>query len=222
MAEAVAKPHDPSDGSNAAVAPATRRPATPAELAAAKAAMRAAIDAYENLPTKMEQKATAVSSHDPSLRTLSGYDSVVSTKSSDEARSLGFIRDSGVNDRASMLDHGKAIGHVSPSRFTDNGIPGVSNATHAEKQLARVQDSRGIDAPMGVSREQCGDCRSWYRSESQYTNRRLVLADPVHTRVFHPDGSVDLHHTNNGTMIQSVPAGIAPIATDRIYEGVPW
>jgi RHS repeat-associated protein len=212
-----------------------RRPATPAELAAARQAMVESQRAVAALPESMQQKTASVASNNPSVRTLSGFDppprinpdgtTTARTASSDDARARGFVRQDGVNDAPSMIDHSRQIGHEPVrSGASDQGLPGASSATHAEKQMSRVQTAAGTETSQGVSREQCGDCRGWFQREAQATGQRQIVADPVHTRVYHPDGSVDVHNTQTGQLVQSVPAGTPPTAnmSPGSYEGNPW
>ena len=85
--------------------------------------------------------------------------------------------------------------------------------------------------PQGVSRESCGECRSWLRAHARSHDVTHVVDDGRFTRVYHPDGSVDVHDSNTGTHLRRVagdsgtPIGGEPNppgATRFDYEGRDW
>ncbi|MEZ4373768.1 MAG: RHS repeat-associated core domain-containing protein [Polyangiaceae bacterium] len=105
-------------------------------------------------------------------------------------------------------------------------LPGGAAATHAERQSLLEQNKRGTNDPVGISTEQCGDCRAQHQKHAQnpdrpYPNDPVVVADPQHTRVYHNDGSVDVFD-KNGNYVGTAPPGTPPEATINKYKGMPW
>ncbi len=95
---------------------------------------------------------------------------------------------------------GASIGHTfAPDTFRDNGVPGRYHASHAEKQLNALRPGE----PIGVSIRMCADCYNYFRLRARSMQRTLVVADPEVTRIFHPDGRVEV----------PALAGPAPAAT---------
>jgi hypothetical protein len=89
-----------------------------------------------------------------------------------------------------------------------------------------AQNEAGTNDPIGIGREQCGDCRNQHRAHAEnedrpHADQPVVAADPAHTRVYHPDGSVDVFDSN-GDYIGTAPPGAPPTATLNNYEGIPW
>jgi RHS repeat-associated protein len=70
----------------------------------------------------------------------------------------------------------------------NGGFPGKYNASHAEKQMTVASP----DEPVGVSKPMCRDCQDYFAAQAQETGRPQVVTDPEVTRVFWPDGSVDV------------------------------
>jgi RHS repeat-associated protein len=136
-----------------------------------------------------------------------------------------------------MVEHTRAMGealHDDPNHYirgagaNDRGVLGQANATHGERLVVRHHSATetpvdGVMPPVGVSRETCGDCRQWIRGHSEYTGTTNVVADPVHTRVFHGDGTVDVYDAN-GTRLRRISAGDddSQESTRGRYEGIVW
>lgn len=166
---------------------------------------------------------------------ISGYDT--------ESRGTPAGFETAGRDPSTNLAYEQQIGHQSPAnssvdprRTTDGGvvgamgtgetIPGGAAATHAERQSVIAQNAQGTNEPIGVSREQCGDCRREFRQHAQNPDRPgypspVVVGDPGHTRVYNSDGSVDVYRPD-GSHVGTVPAGQSPAATISNYEGIPW
>lgn len=101
-------------------------------------------------------------------------------------------------------------------------MPGSQAANHSEKQVAHDQRQNERNEPIGVSDEQCGDCRKFHRSEAVDRGEQTVVADPNHTRVYNPDGSVDIYDTNNN-YVGTAPPGTPPTGGTSGYKGGnPW
>lgn len=181
------------------------------KLNKAKAAKNRAIEAQDALPRKLKKKTVASNG----TKTLSGY-------KKNQTMPEGFTRTPDLQSEA-MLEHSKKLRNYTPQSGgqTDGYIPGQNASTHAEKQLARYHEVNNTNAPIGVSREQCGDCRIWFREQAKATNKEIVIADPVHSRIYNPDGSVEIYDTNN-KLLKTVSNDTPPAATIRIYEGIIW
>ena len=99
-------------------------------------------------------------------------------------------------------------------------------ATHVEHQSLTAQRTDNSNEPIGVGREQCGDCRSQHQAYAQDKTRPgypepVVVADPAHSRVYNHDGSVDVYDTNNNHVTSTEPG--EPTGASRTnYKGVPW
>lgn len=133
---------------------------------------------------------------------------------------------------------------VSLSRVTTPG----SAASHAER-VAAIEDVRnGGDGNIGVSRQQCGDCRRWFREFAVRHRRTFIVADPQFTRVYYPSAEVAVYANGGGLkMVASVqpdpghaggtivtfynPAGAVtttnsptglPTATEDVFENIAW
>jgi RHS repeat-associated protein len=175
------------------------------KLDAAREAQERAANAADELPPKLEKKTVASNGH----RTLSG---------SAGEPPPGFNRDG--TDGESMLDYSQnqmTPSHNSPEQGAmDGDLPGSAAATHAEKQLAVQQMNGETNEPIGVSKEQCGDCRAWMQKQAQAQEQTIVVADPVYTRVYKPDGRVDVYD-RDGDLVQQVPPGQPPSASLTKY-----
>jgi RHS repeat-associated protein len=190
---------------------------TSEELSQAKAAMQRSVDTHKELPRQYQTKTVA----SDGKKTLSGFDPPGRERVTPVPE--GFERRHGVNDAQTMIDHSKAIGHEPVrSGASDHGLDGASSATHAEKQLARVHAADGTDAPIGVNREQCGDCRQWFRQEAQDSGQTKTVADPQYTRAYQPDGSVDVYNTQTGQYVSTAGPNEQPTASLTRYTGIPW
>ena len=105
-------------------------------------------------------------------------------------------------------------------------MEGGAAATHAERQSLTAQHGDGTNDSIGVSKEQCGDCREHQQAAAQDPNRPghpdpVVVADPEHTRVYNSDGSVDVYGKDHNYVGSSDP-NEPPSATRNDYKGVPW
>lgn len=134
---------------------------------------------------------------------------------------------------ARTMDIGEPVkGHFA-DRAKSSGTRGQVNASHAENLVAEhhaeqeKQNGPSKQRPViGVSRSTCGQCRPWLRSHAMNTGTTHVVADPEYTRVYHPDGTVDVH-SPDGTLNKRVPPPTEedpqnPVATRQKYEGIPW
>ncbi|MCG8316936.1 MAG: hypothetical protein MI976_27280 [Pseudomonadales bacterium] len=184
---------------------------TKEKLVKAKAAQNRAAEAHDALPDKFKKKTVASNG----TKTLSGY-------KKDERMPEGFTRTPDLHADA-MLAHSQGLPDYTPqnSALTDQGVRGQNASTHAEKQLARYHELNNIDTPIGVSREQCGDCRNWFREQAKATNKQIVIADPEYSRIYNTDGSVEIYDTNN-KLLKTVSNDTPPVATIRKYEGIIW
>lgn len=117
---------------------------------------------------------------------------------------------------------------LTTNKYLDrNMAKGGFAASHAEKQLAVVNTKNGVNTPIGVSKEMCGDCRKFFRGHARYINQEVVVADPKFTRVFKPDRSVDIYKLGEAgdlVKVRTVPRTEAPTAGMQggSYEGVDW
>jgi hypothetical protein len=93
-----------------------------------------------------------------------------------------------------IRDYSKNIGHTLTAKGAEDhvgvpgGFPGKSRASDAEKQLALAQP----DHPIGVSKPMCGDCKSWFEQRAKYEGKPSIVTDPEATRIFWPNGRVEL------------------------------
>jgi hypothetical protein len=85
---------------------------------------------------------------------------------------------------------GREAGHEpEPHEFdrsANAGDSGQVRGSHAEKQAAQLAPNE----PVGVSKPMCSDCIIWFRHIAVKRGIPQVVADPVFTRVFMPDGTV--------------------------------
>ena len=84
-----------------------------------------------------------------------------------------------------VLAIGQQMGYEFPPHEFDD-TPGHFYASHAEKQLNALRPGE----PIGVSLPMCSDCYNYFRARANAMGRPLVVADPLVTRIFHPNGSV--------------------------------
>lgn len=98
---------------------------------------------------------------------------------------------------------------------------GKNAVTHTEKQLARYHDVNGIDAPIGVNRQQCGDCRKWFREQAQETGKEQIVADPEYVRIYKTDGTVEIYDADNNLLYVAAKDD-QPKATMLKYEDIVW
>lgn len=182
------------------------------KLKDARSSQIRATEAHKKLPRKYSQKTVASNG----VQTLSGYKST-------EKLPEGFARNESMQAEA-MLKHSENLPGYKPTRTGANdpkGLPGGNAATHAEKQLARYHELNNIDRPIGVSREQCGDCRNWYRAQAQASNKEYVVADPKFTRIYKPNGQVEVYNQNN-ELVKIVNKNESSNANINNYENIPW
>jgi predicted 2-oxoglutarate/Fe(II)-dependent dioxygenase YbiX len=85
-----------------------------------------------------------------------------------------------------VLHIGHEMGYEFPPHEFDDGLEGHFYASHAEKQLNALRPGE----PIGVSLPMCSDCYNYFRSRANAMGRPLVVADPLVTRIFYPNGSV--------------------------------
>lgn len=87
-----------------------------------------------------------------------------------------------------IFDYSKKIGHELPAKkpkFLDNGIAGSWNACHAEKQLSLLTDE-----PIGISRDMCSNCITYFQKHAIHSNKVKITTDPIKTRLFFPSGEI--------------------------------
>jgi RHS repeat-associated protein len=98
---------------------------------------------------------------------------------------------------AEVLEYANARGYSFPRKgMYDGGVPGQFHASHAELQANMIAPGR----PIGVSREMCGVCQSYFREVLAPESRvPLVVADPEMVRVFHPNKWVTVVYPDDGT-----------------------
>jgi len=65
--------------------------------------------------------------------------------------------------------------------------PNPASAEAAIKQMRAAGDT-----PIGVSKDMCPVCQSFFRAEAARLGRTLVVADPSAVRLFRPNGSVEM------------------------------
>jgi RHS repeat-associated protein len=86
-----------------------------------------------------------------------------------------------------ILDLMDEIGHpISPNSSLDNGVPGQSAASHAERQAAVLDPG----APIRVDIPQCADCQEFFGRLAFHHQQTLVVTGPDGTRTYLPDGSM--------------------------------
>lgn len=172
--ELVGKPVGPEHETAGRVA---TLPANPLDLPEYQEAVVAAQSARANLPSAPGVKAAAgVEGRDP---TLSGYKSTEQYLHAGEATERAIIegRPAGSEPEAHPFD-----------RTASTGTAGEVRGSHAEKQAAVLAP----DKPVGVSKEMCADCQSWFRQRAVERGIPQFVDDPTGTRAFMPDGSVHM------------------------------
>jgi hypothetical protein len=194
--------------------------ATPEVLARARDAQARASELSDALPRRFR----------PEERTVA-TDGITVMNGQATRQPPGFDgRTAGLTDGAGMVGHTRDIGEPTPGHFADRNVPGEINASHAERIVARqhTADAQGgggepSTRPIGVSRDTCGSCRSWLRAHARSTGTTHVVADPSFTRVFHGDGTVDVHNPD-GSHVRRVSRDDAspPAATRYVYQGIDW
>jgi RHS repeat-associated protein len=109
-------------------------------------------------------------------------------------------------------------------------IPGTALSVHGERkneygqqQLSDISGQK-INDPMGISEQMCGDCRTWFRTNALHPDlqRRTIVADPMFTRVFQTDGSVDVYDAHNKYVGTVEPDTDAKAGVSRGYKFVAW
>jgi len=159
-------------------------------------------------------------------------------------------------DPVNAVERDKAIGHTphknasidpeihpdgtitgAPGKAGENGerihgktVDGGQAATHAEKQAMQEQQAKGTNHPVGISKDQCGDCRKQHRQHATNKNRPgypdpYIAGEPAHSRVYNADGSIDVYkpttdggHAYVGTALPEAQ----PSASIAKYEGIAW
>jgi RHS repeat-associated protein len=69
----------------------------------------------------------------------------------------------------------------------DQGTLGKYYASHAERQAAYLNPHE----PVRVDKPMCQDCQGYFQALAQHTGQPYTVHDPVVTRIFGPDGSVN-------------------------------
>jgi hypothetical protein len=97
-----------------------------------------------------------------------------------------------MEERGVYIPKGHRNDRVGQKQGSGLGRPGGTLATHAEKIVHTLVG----DAPIGVSRDMCGDCQGYFRSEAK-SRDFLVVADSSEpgqasgtVRIFLPDDQV--------------------------------
>jgi|GEM_PF-3539826 len=98
-------------------------------------------------------------------------------------------------------------------------VQGGAAASHAEQLVALADGLNGNNESIGVSRQQCGGCRQWFREHAMQQQQTYVIADPKLTRVYYPNGDVSIHDLG-GTLLKTVNE--KPSVGLRNYEDVLW
>jgi len=95
-------------------------------------------------------------------------------------------------------------------------------AAHGEKIQAYLLAKAGINRPIGINKQMCGDCRNFFRAYAKYRKETITTIDPMYIRKFHADGTVDIYD-KNGNHLRQVGASVKPEASAyRNYEGIMW
>ncbi|MFA8391004.1 RHS repeat-associated core domain-containing protein [Burkholderia ubonensis] len=125
---------------------------------------------------------------------------------------------SGENMVALMGELGMPIkGHPA-----DGDVVGRTNASHAEMLAGHDNHFNGREPNViGISRPSCGMCRDWLRRHAQYTGVKHIVSDPEYKRIYYPDGTVEVYHSD-GEFVSKVPRNVKPTATRQNYEDIPW
>jgi len=97
--------------------------------------------------------------------------------------SPGFEGKPGQTERVGV--EGAEAGHeTDPHVFDPKGTEGGYESSHAERQAAVASP----DDPVGVSRDICAACQSWFKARAVSRGIPQFVADPAGTHVFMPDG----------------------------------
>ncbi len=216
----------------------TPSPELQSKMDEARANQAEATEQHEALPGGMQKKTVAVNGG----KHLSGYDTTDGKPPPEDFERTGrnpesaLALDEGLKNADGSDYKSPANSSVDPKKTSDGKITGSRGegetlsggaaATHAERQSITAQRGNGTNDPIGVSREQCGDCREYQQAYAQDVNRPnypepMVTADPEHTRVYNSDGTVDIYD-KTGKYAGTAEKGQAPSATRNDYEGVPW
>ncbi|KUZ86316.1 hypothetical protein WI40_31010 [Burkholderia ubonensis] len=188
------------------------------KLDAARDAYRRSREGYDALVNM--KKAFAVKS------VASNGTMVASGYKNDEHLPDGFLR----REKNRHVHANEMINHANDGLIRYDLQPGLDNKsptgsaaiTHAEKTLGRHHEVTGNNDPIGVSRAQCGDCRKWYREQAMKTGKEHVVADPDHTRIYNPDGSVEIYNAKDHSLAHVAHPWEEPKATISKYEGIVW
>jgi hypothetical protein len=208
-----------------------------AKIATARQKQAEATALHAKLPKSQKQKTVAKNggAH------ISGYDTdgkKTPNGFSSEGRNpeKGVELDNGLKKTDGTDYQSPANSSVDPKKTKDGKIVGSQKdgetieggaaATHAERQSLTAQNKQNTNDPIGVSKEQCGDCREQHQAYAQSTDRPgypepIVVADPEHTRVYNSDGTVDVFDKNN-QHVTTAAGNQPPSASRNNYEGVPW
>lgn len=133
------------------------------------------IEAAQKLPKRQFERRTVASD---GFITISGY---AENRASTKARiAMGNVHDVNPKD---IISKSKNDFKYSPKENSsiDNGIPGSSHASHAEKQLMHETD----DA-IAVNRKMCDCCKMYAQKKADATGKTVVVTDPDGTHVFSP------------------------------------
>ncbi len=119
-------------------------------------------------------------------------------ESSPVRRSGSGKRGSGQALTKQVMETGKEIGHgFKQNSSVDNGVPGQSAASHAEKVAAVSNPGR----PLAVDRPMCADCEAFFTRLAVARRTTFVVEEPGgHRQLFRPDGA-RVVVTPNGKMV---------------------
>lgn len=120
---------------------------------------------------------------EPRNKTIAGVEGGIRTLS-------GWKEEPGyLQKTAEVMAYSQEIGYqLKPAGPLDKGIPGRYNASHAEKQMSIAEPNQ----PIGLSKEMCLDCQEYFRALARYRGKLQVVAEPKVTRIFRPEGNVDV------------------------------
>ncbi|MDG9671810.1 hypothetical protein ONV78_29005 [Hahella sp. CR1] len=112
--------------------------------------------------------------------------------------------------------------------YSDKGVKGKHFATHSEKQLLMLHHMDGDHRPIGVTRDQCGDCREAFQSFAYHNDVTVVVRDPNFYRIYQPSGMVEVydldrklvHKTSVDKNGMVEPPSASTVAAH--YTGRPW
>jgi hypothetical protein len=103
-----------------------------------------------------------------------------------------------------VLKEGEAIGHkFAKNSSIDEGIPGQSAASHAEKLAALANPGR----PLAVDKAMCPDCFAFFQRLAIGRGQTLVVNEPNTRWIFRPDGARVGVQGNHATVLR--PDGTA-------------